>query len=530
MRFALNAVAVLAGSLSLSQALELDVTDPASIKHAASAIAYGMMKYYTGNVTNTQETVGVLPWPYYWWEAGAMWGALLDYYHFTGDSTYNEVTTQALISQVGPLYDYMVPWHQKDEGNDDQAFWGFATMSAAEKGYPPPDAGGYSWVQLTENLWNTQVRRWDTTSCKGGLKWQIFPFNPGYDYKSSVANGAFFQLSARLARFTGNRTYAEWAEKSLQWSLDVGLISSNWQVFDGADDTIDCSQQDHILWTYTAGIYLYGAAIMYNYTNASPIWETRTQGFLSATGNFFSPYDNSTDVMYESACETVQKCNNDQKSFKAYLSRFMWASTLMAPFTVTAVTTLLQKSSIAAAQSCSGGSDGVTCGVHWYYGGWDGIYGVGQQLSALETIQGLLVAGSTPPLQSDQVNAATPDSAIAGPLQSSPSSSSNIPLPSNSSSGGIFLPSSAPSSSMASSSSDTMPLTSSSETSSSSEASASSNPTLSQIPPVPVETDVKFPVATAASPTTTKKSNAGKMSPITWLGIISAGVLHMSLP
>lgn len=103
-----------------------------------------------------------------------------------------------------------MPNQQFDEGNDDQAFWGFACMSAAEKNYPAP-SGEYSWIQLTENLWNTQVYRWDTSSCGGGLRWQIFPSNKGYDYKNSISNGAFFQLSARLARFTGNQTYLDWA-------------------------------------------------------------------------------------------------------------------------------------------------------------------------------------------------------------------------------------------------------------------------------------------------------------------------------
>lgn len=109
-----------------------------------------MVKYYTGNVTNTPETIAVLPKPYYWWQAGAMWGLLLDYYHYTGDSTYNNITTQALLSQVGPEYDYMVPLYALSEGNDDQAFWGFATMSAAEKDFPQPTIGNYTWVQLTE--------------------------------------------------------------------------------------------------------------------------------------------------------------------------------------------------------------------------------------------------------------------------------------------------------------------------------------------------------------------------------------------
>lgn len=333
-----------------------------------------------------------------------MWGTLLDYYHYTGDSTYNNVTTQALLSQVGPEYDYMVPLHSKDEGNDDQAFWGFATMSAAEKDYPQPTTGNYSWVQLTENLWNTIERRWDMSTCNGGLKWQIFTFNNGYDYKNTVSNGAFFQLSARLARFTGNQTYLDWAEKSYDWIQGVGLMSSDYHVYDGANDPKNCTDPNKILWTYNGAIMLYGSAVMYNYTNGSATWEERTKGFLNATANFFSPYDNSSNIMYEPACETVNTCNNDQFSFKAYLSRFMWASTLVAPFTASAITTLLTDTSKAAAQSCSGPSDGVTCGQHWYQGGYDGSYGVGQQMSALEAIQGLLISDSVPPLHEGQVH------------------------------------------------------------------------------------------------------------------------------
>ena len=362
------------------------------------------MKYYTGNITNTPSTIAVLPAPYYWWEAGALWGALLDYYHYTNDSSYNYVTTQALLSQVGPDSNYMVPAQQKDEGNDDQAFWGFATMSAAEKDYPQPTTGNYSWVELTENLWNTQVRRWDTTSCNGGLKWQIFNFNNGYDYKNSVSNGAFFQLSARLARFTGNQTYVHWANKSYDWSVRIGLIDPNYHIFDGTDDTKNCSRPDEIIWTYNAGIALYGAAVLYNYTNGSALWAKRTDGFLNATANFFSPYDNASNIMYEPACETVNTCDNDQYSFKGYLSRFMWATTLLAPFTRDVITSLLAPSTQAAAAACSGGADNVTCGQKWYVGGYDGNFGVGQQMSALETIQGLLISGSVPPLHNDQVH------------------------------------------------------------------------------------------------------------------------------
>ena len=54
----------------VNAAITLDLGDDASIKKAASAIAYDMMSEYTGN--RTGDTPGNLPDPYYWWECGAM--------------------------------------------------------------------------------------------------------------------------------------------------------------------------------------------------------------------------------------------------------------------------------------------------------------------------------------------------------------------------------------------------------------------------------------------------------------------------
>lgn len=65
----------------------------------------------------------------YWWQAGAMWGLLIDYFQYTNDPTYNSITMQALLSQVGPNNDYMMPLYELQEANDDQAFWGFATST-----------------------------------------------------------------------------------------------------------------------------------------------------------------------------------------------------------------------------------------------------------------------------------------------------------------------------------------------------------------------------------------------------------------
>ena len=85
---------------------------------------------------------------------------------------------------------------------------------------------------------------------------------------------------------------------------------------------------------------------------------------------------------YEVACEPNGNCNVDQLSFKAYLSRWMAATTKVAPWTSDQILPLLASSAQAAAQSCSGGNDGNVCGTRWTQAGWDGTFGVGQQMSA----------------------------------------------------------------------------------------------------------------------------------------------------
>lgn len=49
-----------------------------------------------------------------------MWNSMLDYWHITGDTSYNEAVSQALVFQVGDDQDYMPANQTKSLGNDDQ--------------------------------------------------------------------------------------------------------------------------------------------------------------------------------------------------------------------------------------------------------------------------------------------------------------------------------------------------------------------------------------------------------------------------
>lgn len=194
-----------------------------------------------------------------------MFGALIEYYYYTGDSQYVDVTMQAMLWQVGQYNNYMPSNQTKSLGNDDQAFWGLSAMSAAEVNFPNPPAKQPQWLALAQAVFNTQAPRWNTESCGGGLKWQIFSFNGGYTYRNTISNGCFFNLAARLAVYTKNETYAQWADKAWDWTLNIGLISPTYQFFDGTDDTQNCTGINHLQWTYNAGVFLLGAANMYNF-------------------------------------------------------------------------------------------------------------------------------------------------------------------------------------------------------------------------------------------------------------------------
>ena len=323
-------------------------------------------------------------------------GALVDYWYYTGDDTYNDVTQQGLLFQVGPENDYMPPNQSLTEGNDDQGFWGMAVMTAAEYNFqdPPPDQP--QWLALAQAVFNTQAARWDTTECGGGLRWQIFTWNNGYDYKNSISQACFFNLAARLARYTGNQSYADWADKTWDWMVDTGLIDvSTYDVVDGMH-VKNCSQFTPYQWSYNVGGFLIGAAAMYNFTEGSEreTWRDRVDGLLNGTNVFFK-----NGVMTEVACEPVNLCNIDQQSFKAYLSRWMAATTKWAPWTYDRVKPLMATSAVAAASQCQGGSNGRMCGLKWTDNGkYDGSTGVGQQMSAMEIVLANMVTDSAPPV------------------------------------------------------------------------------------------------------------------------------------
>jgi mannan endo-1,6-alpha-mannosidase len=406
MKFSLACLATTATAVVVAPK-DLDLDSRYSIRNVAATIANDALTYYNGNVSANPVDLGDLTDPYYWWVAGNLWGVMLDYYHTTGDPSYNQVVIDALLSptNLGPNHDFVPPEHAFEQGNDDLSFWGTAALTAAERNFPQPDESLPSWLEIGENVFNSLHSRWNTSACGGGLLWQIYPDNPnGLDYRNSVSNGGFFQIAARLARATGNDTYAEWANKIWDWTYDIGLIEHDtYHVWDGASSRENCSVINEVSFTYTGGIYLYAASVMANYTE-SDIWAERAEKLLAGTEWFFNPPNKTgSGILNEAACEPYDTCNADMETHKGTLANYMWQSTLLQPNLRPKVEMYMRTTAMAAAQSCTGGESGHLCGRKWYEDGFDGTPGLGNQMSALQVIQGFLIDDAAPPLTADKI-------------------------------------------------------------------------------------------------------------------------------
>jgi hypothetical protein len=66
---------LLSALLSVGQAIELDVSSPDSIKSAAKIVAKDLVAWYSGDQPG--QSPGMLPDPYYWWNAGNEYTALI---------------------------------------------------------------------------------------------------------------------------------------------------------------------------------------------------------------------------------------------------------------------------------------------------------------------------------------------------------------------------------------------------------------------------------------------------------------------
>lgn len=331
-----------------------------------------------------------------------MMGTYIDYWHLTGDESYNKLVTQGMLHQVGANEDYQPDNHTASLGNDDQGFWGMSAMLAAENKFPNPPEDKPQWLALAQAVWNTQADpdRHDE-KCNGGLRWQIPFSNGGYNYKNTIANGIFFNMGARLARYTDNATYAEHASKTWDWIWGVNYINhDDWRVYDGGTVEHNCTDLHKMTFSYNFAVLLQGAAFMYNYTEEEK-WEERAHNLLDSGINMFF----SKGAHWEVPCEGKRGCTTDMKSFKGYTARWMSVVSQLVPSTREKILPVLRKSAEKAVAQCTGVEPGRRCGFYWTSGEYSNpmadvsspTTGAGEQMNVLAAVSSLLIEDADPP-------------------------------------------------------------------------------------------------------------------------------------
>ncbi|RAH86864.1 glycoside hydrolase [Aspergillus japonicus CBS 114.51] len=312
------------------------------------------MQHYNGNKTG--EIPGVIT--SLWAEGGVLFNLMIQYWYFTRDASNNAAVSQGMYWQIGDN-DYMPSNWSSQISNDDQMAWGLAAMTAAELDYRQ-DVNQTSWLTLAEGVFNTQVARWDTGNCGGGLRWQIWPFKSGYTQKNAISNGGPFQLSARLARYTHNQTIA-----------------------DSTDVDNGCTTQGNNQWTANYGPYISGAAYMYNFTNGQTSeWKSGLDGLLNVSLETFFPEKYGGLILSEILREPTENCNSLEDTYKGTFVSDLTLASLVAPYISSKVSSRLQASAVGAAKQCTGGNNQTLYGRRWYSGEWDGTGGREEQLSA----------------------------------------------------------------------------------------------------------------------------------------------------
>lgn len=184
-------------------------------------------------------------------------------------------------------------------------------MSAAEYNFPNPPADEPQWLALTQAVFNSQAARWDYGTCGGGLRWQFDQLNVGWTTKTSACNAGFFNVAARLGAYTGNHTYFYWANKAWDWMIDIHLISPDFVVYDNTATTDNCSLVDQAHYTYTTGMALNGAAVMWNQTQ-DETWRNRTMLLWNNCLPFyFTPNNSNPPMVMREPCELTDMCDLD---------------------------------------------------------------------------------------------------------------------------------------------------------------------------------------------------------------------------
>jgi predicted alpha-1,6-mannanase (GH76 family) len=199
------------------------------------------------------------------------------------------------------------PYDWLDGYYDDDLWWALAWIQAYDVTRHPV------YLDLAEGIFDILAQGWGTNCSNGGIFW-----NDEKTYVNAIANELFFSCAAHLATRADNTThYTDWAQRSLTWFLNSGMINENGTINDGL--TIlngTCENNNGNVWSYNQGVIVGGLVELNRATLDPLLLETASNITVAA-------FKQLTDVngVLQDACDMDDSCGGDGTQFKGIMLR-----------------------------------------------------------------------------------------------------------------------------------------------------------------------------------------------------------------
>jgi len=189
---------------------------------------------------------------------------------------------------------------------DDDLWWALAWINAYDVTFNSP------YLILAEDIFLAVARTWGTYCFGGGIYW-----SHERNYVNAIANELFFSTAAHLANrveFKKQAVYREWAERSLDWFLQSGMLNAKGTINDGL--TRDCKNNGQTTWSYNQGVILGGLVEL---QKASPSPKNQYIALASHIANAALAELSDNNGVIHDECEP--NCGADGTQFKGVLMR-----------------------------------------------------------------------------------------------------------------------------------------------------------------------------------------------------------------
>ncbi|KAF2126746.1 glycoside hydrolase family 76 protein [Dothidotthia symphoricarpi CBS 119687] len=246
---------------------------------------------------------------------------------------------------------------------DDDLWWALAWINAYDI------TQNIEYLQLAEGIFMAVTKAWPTRCGNGGIFWSW-----RNKYMNAIANELFLSTAAHLANRAENKDfYIDWAERTLTWFLDTGMLNDDGVINDGL--TEGCENNGHNIWSYNQGVIL-GALVELNSAAPNKTYLPLASSIAKAA---ITELSDSNGVIHD-ACEP--DCGIDGTQFKGIFIRNLQMLQQAAPDKTFVET--IQKNAESVWMNIGSETMGVTFGADWTSS--RGVANAAAQSSAMDAL------------------------------------------------------------------------------------------------------------------------------------------------